>query len=113
MAITQDQLGELRTLQTPIAEALAAWINTHSWETFREGVDILNSEQTRQTAATAIAAIVTGSVSNWPGLRAAAVPSAALPSFMAAFDTALTAGNANDLFAAAVGIALANKALRA
>lgn len=113
MAITQEQLDDLRTLQTPIASELSAYVATHGWETFREGVDLLNSEQTRTLALTAITALLTGSCSNWPALRAAAVPSTALPSFMEAFDTAMAAGNANNLFAAAVGGMLANKALRA
>jgi hypothetical protein len=109
MAYTPEQLATLNAVYDALPDSVKGLFNSASTQDTASAIADIISQRRRQSMSDTVAALVTGSVSNWASLEAASAvaDSATLYPAMDAFQEALAAHNASLLVAHAVTIAFA------
>jgi hypothetical protein len=111
MAYTTEQLAILNAVYDALPDPVKALFNAASTQDTAAAITDIISQRRRQSMSDTVSALVSGSVSDWAALEAAAAvaDSATLYPAMDAFQSALDAHNASTLVAHAVTIAFAAK----
>jgi hypothetical protein len=111
MAVSNEQLSILVGMLTNLTNEQKIALGSASTQDLAQAAAELIASERSTGMGQAITSLITGTVSNWPALEAAAAAAdgATLYSALDVFNAALQAHNASALMAGAVRVALAAK----